>query len=172
MPVLQLMNDSPLQSFAMTFPHWDRIYVFAFSATVFAVLGYLFLLFVPVIEIAGSANGETTRRTLLADGQTVPLLVSLLPVVLVGGTLLAIPRHGPPNWSGKINLWLTTFLLYIFVAISILSVGILFVPSAILITAAAVGSMVRRRAPGPKQAQLPQESKSGRGGGKRRRNRG
>ena len=153
----------------MILPRWDRIYFFAFSATVFAVLGYLVLLFVPLIEVVSSATNEVTRRTLLADGQVLPLLISLLPVVLTAGTLLAIPRDGLPSRSGKINLWLTTFLIYVFVVISILSIGILFVPSAILITAAAVGSQVRRRAP---RSQLAAESKSGRGGGKRRRRKG
>ena len=151
----------------MAFPRWDRIYFFAFSATVFAALGYLVLLFVPLIEVVSLPSEEVTRRTLLADGQVVPLLVSLLPVVVTAGTLLAIPRYGQPNRSGKINLWLSTVLIYVFVVISIWSVGILFAPSAILLTAAAVGSLVRRRGPGSRTAQ---ESKSGRGGGKRRRN--
>ena len=154
---------------------WDRIYFFAFFATVFAVLGYLVLLFVPLIEVVSSTDGEPnvrTRITLLADGQIVPLLVSLLPVAVVGGTLIAIPRDGVPDRSGKINLWLSTFLIYVFVVISILSVGILFIPAAILITAAAVGSQVRRRGPRLQLAELAQESKSGRGGGKRRRNKG
>ena len=157
---------------AMKFPRWDRIYFFAFSATAFAVLGYVVLLFVPLVEVTTVTNIETTpiervsRRTLLADGQLVPMLIALMPVVLTGGTLLAIPRNSQPTRSGKINLWLSTFLVYVFVIISILSVGILFVPSAILITAAAVGSQVRRRGPLPRE---PQESMSGRGGGKRRR---
>ncbi|MCI0882681.1 MAG: hypothetical protein J4O05_11275, partial [Chloroflexi bacterium] len=107
--------------------------------------------------------------TVLATGQVTPVLLSLLPVVVTAGTLLAIPRYGQPNRSGKINLWLSTVLIYVFVVISIWSVGILFAPSAILLTAAAVGSLVRRRGPGSRTAQ---ESKSGRGGGKRRRNRG
>ncbi|MCI0834821.1 MAG: hypothetical protein J4N66_08605 [Chloroflexi bacterium] len=156
----------------MTLPRWDRIYFFAFSATVFAVLGYMVLLFVPLIERVSSTDGEPnvhTRLTLLATGQVTPVLLSLLPVVVTAGTLLAIPRYGQPNRSGKINLWLSTVLIYVFVVISIWSVGILFAPSAILLTAAAVGSLVRRRGPGSRTAQ---ESKSGRGGGKRRRNRG
>ena len=159
----------------MTLPRWDRIYFFAFSATVFAVLGYMVLLFVPLMSVVTVTNVETvpieevTRRTLLATGQVTPVLLSLLPVVVTASTLLAIPRYGQPNRSGKINLWLSTFLVYVFVVISIWSVGILFAPSAILLTAAAVGSLVRRRGPGSRTAQ---ESKSGRGGGKRRRNRG
>ena len=154
----------------MRLPRWDRIYFFAFSATVFAALAYLVLLFVPLMERVSSTDGGPnvhTRLTLLADGQIVPLVVSLLPVVVTAGTLLAIPRYGQPNRSGKINLWLSTLLVYVFVILLILSIGIFFAPSAILLTAAAVGSLVRRRGPG---SQMVQESKSGRGGGKRRRN--
>ncbi len=156
----------------MRLPRWDRIYFFAFFATVFAVLGYLVLLFAPLIGTFDSSSGEVVQRTLLADGQILPLLVALLPVVLVGGTLIAIPRDTLPSRSGKINLWLSTFLVYVFVAISIWSIGILFVPSAILITAAAVGSQVRRRAPRSRLMDVIEEPKSGRGGGKRRRNKG
>ncbi|MCH8115866.1 MAG: hypothetical protein IIB25_10330 [Chloroflexi bacterium] len=153
----------------MTLPRWDRIYFFAFFATVFAVLGYLVILFYPMMSVSSSEFEGVRRRTLLATGQVTPVLLSLLPVVVTAGTLLAIPRYGQPNRSGKINLWLSTFLVYVFVVISIWSVGILFAPSAILLTAAAVGSLVRRRGPGSRTAQ---ESKSGRGGGKRRRNKG
>ena len=151
----------------MTLPRWDRIYFFAFSATVFAVLGYMVLLFVPLMSVVSSEFEGVERRTLFADGEVVPLLVSLLPVVVTAGTLLAIPRYGQPNRSGKINLWLSTLLVYVFVILLIVSIGILFAPTAILLTAAAVGSLVRRRGPG---SQMAQESKSGRGGGKRRRN--
>ena len=151
----------------MRLPRWDRIYFFAFSATVFAVLGYMVLLFVPLMSVVSSEFEGVERRTLLANGEVVPLLVSLLPVVVTAGTLLAIPRYGQPNRSGKINLWLSTLLVYVFVILLIVSIGILFAPTAILLTAAAVGSLVRRRGPG---SQMAQESKSGRGGGKRRRN--
>ncbi|MCH7972115.1 MAG: hypothetical protein IH960_13920, partial [Chloroflexi bacterium] len=94
----------------MRLPRWDRIYFFAFSATVFAVLGYMVLLFVPLMSVVSSEFEGVERRTLLADGEVVPLLVSLLPVVVTAGTLLAIPRYGQPNRSGKINLWLSTLL--------------------------------------------------------------
>ena len=164
-----------IQPLAMSLPRWDRIYFFAFLATVFAALGYLVLLFVPLVEVEYVTNvdgllmEEVTRRTLPADGEVLPLLVSLLPVVLTGGMLLVIPRDGAPDRSGKIILWLSTFLIYVFVVILILSIGMLFVPAAILITAAAVGSQVRRRGA---RSQLAQESKSGRGGGKSWRNNG
>ena len=151
----------------MTLPRWDRIYFFAFFATVFAVLGYLVILFYPMMSVSSSEFEGVRRRTLLATGQVTPVLLSLLPVVVTASTLLALPRDRQPGRTGKVNLWLSTFLVYVFVVISIWSVGILFAPSAILLTAAAVGSMVRRRGP---RSQLAQQPKSGRGGGKRRRN--
>jgi len=169
-----MATPRPIQSFAMKMPRWDRIYFFAFSATTFAVLGYVVLLVVPLIEITSSDTQEVTRRTLLADGQGLPMLISLLPVVLTAGTLLAIPKDGPPTRSGKVNLWLSTFLIYVYVIITPITppyvlVSILFVPAAILITAAAVGAQVRRRTPG---SRTTEQSMSGRGGGKPRRNKG
>jgi hypothetical protein len=136
------------------------------------VLAYLVLLFVPLISVASSEFEGVQRRTLLADGQVAPLLLSLLPVAVTAGTLLAIPRDHQPDRSGKVNLWLSTFLVYVFAVISIMSIGILFVFSAVLLTAAAVGAQVRRRGPQVQLAQGTQVSKSGRGGGKRRRNKG
>jgi hypothetical protein len=68
-------------------------------------------------------------------------------------------------------LWVATFLIYVFVALFILINGILFVPTAIMMTAAAVGSQVRRRNR-TIYAKSPAESKSGLGGGKRRRDKG
>ena len=130
----------------MTFPRWDRIFYFAFFATAFSVLAYLVLLFFPLISVVSSEFEGVQRRTLLADGQVTPVLISLLPVAVTAGTLLAIPRDRQPGRSGKINLWLSTFLMYVFVVISILSIGFLFVIPAIFLTAAAVGAQIRRRA--------------------------
>jgi hypothetical protein len=154
----------------MKLPRWDRLYFFAFSSAMFATFAFLVILFVPLIEINSSESG-VSQRTLLADGQTLPVLLSLIPLVLSLNALFVIPKDGVPDKSQKINLWLSTILVYIFVVVSILSVGILYVPTAILMTAAAVGSMVRRRNR-TVYARSPQESKSGLGGGKRRRNKG
>lgn len=164
-----------VQSIAMTLPRWDRIFYLSFLATVLAVLAYMVILFVPLISVSSSEFEGTEQRTLLADGQVTPLLLSLLPVLITAATLLAVPRYHQPDRAAKINLWLSTILVYAFVVISIWSVGILFVFSAILLTSAAVGAQVRRR--GPRAQYVPdarstQESKTGPGGGKRRRNKG
>lgn len=156
----------------MTLPRWDRIYYFAFFATVFSVLAYLVILFYPVMSVSSSEFEGVRRRTLLATGQVTPVLISLLPVVVAAGTLLALPRDRQPGRSGKINLWLSTFLVYVFMVVSIWSVGFLFVIPAIFLTAAAVAAQIRRRGPLASQAQGAQASKSGRGGGKRRRSKG
>lgn len=155
----------------MTLPRWDRIYFFVVSATIFAIVAYAAVLFAPLIQIEDSVTGEVTQITLLDNGQTEIVLLSLLPIALAASTLLVVPRRGVPDRGARINLWFSTFLIYVFVVLFILSNGILFIPSAILMTAAAVGSQIRRR--GRRVfASAPDESKSGRGGGKRRRNKG
>ena len=154
----------------MKLPRWDRLYFFAFSSAIFAVFAFLVILFVPLIEI-DSSETEVTQLTLLADGQTIPVLLSLIPLILALNALFVIPKDGVPDKPQKINLWLSTILVYVFVVFSLFSVGILYVPTAILMTAAAVGSMIRRRNR-TVYARSPQVSKSGLGGGKRRRNKG
>ncbi len=155
----------------MKMPHWDRIYFFTFSATSFALAGFVALFALPIVEVTNTETGEIVNKTFLADGQTRLILVSLLPVILSGSALLVVPKHDMPDRAAKINLWISTFLIYVFVVLFIFVNGILFIPTAVLMTAAAVGSQVRRR----KReifAKSPEESKSGRGGGKRRRNKG
>ena len=152
----------------MTTRRWDRIYVFVFSATSFAALSFASLFVVPLVEITDAETGEIVRKTLAADRQYQLILISMLPVFLAGSALWVIPKDGMPDRAAKINLWVATFLIYVFVVLFILVNGILFFPTAILMTAAAVGSQVRRR----KRtifSESPAESKSGLGGGKRRR---
>ena len=155
----------------MKMPRWDRIYFFVFSATSFAALSFAALFVVPLVELTNSDTGEIVRTTLAADGQYQLILVSTLPVFLAGSALWVVPKDGIPDRAAKINIWVATLLIYVFVVLFILVNGILFFPTAIFMTAAAVGSQVRRR----KRtvfAESPAESKLGLGGGKRQRNKG
>ncbi|MDG0866331.1 hypothetical protein [Candidatus Lucifugimonas marina] len=153
----------------MKMPRWDRIYFFVFTATAFAVASFLSLLVLPLVELTNPETGEVFTRTIVEDGQMNIFWLSILPVVLSGTTLLVVPKNGMPDRAGKINLWVSMFLIYVFVVLFIFINGILFFPTAILMTAAAVGSQVRRRER-KVFAKKPEESKSGRGGGKRNRN--
>jgi hypothetical protein len=138
----------------MKMPRWDRIYFFTFSATAFAVASFAALFVLPIVW---------------ADGQNNLIWVSILPVILSGSALLVVPKYHLPDRAAKINIWISTFLIYVFVILFISVNGILFIPTAILMTAAAVGSQVKRRER-KIFAKAPEESKSGRGGGKRNRN--
>jgi len=155
----------------MKMPRWDRIYFFTFTATAFAVASFAALFVLPIVGVTNTETGEIVSKTILADGQYRLLLISILPVILAGSALLVVPKHGMPDRPAKINLWVSTFLIYVFVVLFIFVNGILFFPTAILITAAAVGSQVKRRER-KIFAKSPEESKSGRGGGKRNRNKG
>ena len=151
-------------------PRWDRIYFVVFLASVLAVAAYVVVLFAPLIQGTSSVEGDY-GKTLLANGNTLAVAVSLLPVVVAGSNLLVVPRRAAPTGSAKINLWISTVLLYLFVVLTIWSLGIFFAPSAILMTAASVASLVPRRERSV-TGRSPQGSKSGRGGGKRNRNKG
>ena len=155
----------------MKLPRWDRNYYFVVFAAFSAAIAYLILLFVPLTETVYTDSAEVVRGTLLAEGEVLPLLFSLVPLAVAGGALLVVPKSGATDRTVRANLWLSTFVTYVFIVLAIFSVGILFVPSAIFMTAAAVGSQVRRRE-SRVFAGSPGESKSGLGGGKRRRNKG
>ena len=144
----------------MKLPYWDRIYFFVFMATVFAAVSYVSMLMLPLVELQDPESAEVTTVTLLADGQTQLLLLCLLPIVLSVSALLATPRHHQPDRAGKGNIWISTILVYVFVILFIFVSGILFLPTAIMLTAAAVGSHVRRR-------EASARDFSGRGNGKR-----
>ena len=154
----------------MKMPSWDRIYFFVFMATVFAAVSYVSMLVVPLVELQDLESGEVVAVTLLADGQTQLLLLCLVPILLSVSALLATPRHHQPERAGKVNIWMSTIVVYVFVILFIFVNGILFLPTAIMLTAAAVGSHVRRRE-GYSTAKSSAELSSGRGGGKRSRKR-
>ena len=144
----------------MKLPSWDRIYFFVFMATVFAAVSYVSILMLPLVELQDPESAEVATVTLLADGQTQLLLLCLLPIVLSVSALLATPRHHQPDRAGKVNIWISTILVYVFVILFIFVSGILFLPTAIMLTAAAVGSHVRRREASAREF-------SGRGDGKK-----
>ena len=148
----------------MKLPSWDRVYFFVFMATVFAAVSYVSILMLPLVELQDPESAEVATVTLLADGQTQLLLLCLLPIVLSVSALLATPRHHQPDRAGKVNIWISTILVYLFVILFVFVSGILFLPTAIMLTAAAVGSQVRRR-------EAPVREFSGRGDGKKSRKR-
>ena len=150
----------------MKLPSWDRVYFFVFMATVFATVSYVSILMLPFVELQDPESAEVATVTLLADGQTQLLLLCLLPIVLSVSALLATPRHHQPDRAGKVNIWISTILVYVFIILFIFVSGILFLPTAIMLTAAGVGSHVRRR-----EAKVPAGEFSGRGAGKTSRKR-
>jgi hypothetical protein len=142
-PLTMLLIQSPI----MSLPRWDRIYYFVFLAEIFAAVSYVIILAGPLIEIVNPTNDVTAHRTLLADGQIGLVLMSLIPLAICASSLVAVPRDGIPDRAAKINLWMSTILIYVFIVLFGFTNGILFIPSGIMMTAAAVASQIRRRVP-------------------------
>ena len=153
----------------MNFPRWDRIYYFVYFAMLTALASFAALFVVPLVEITDIETGEVLTKTIPANEQSDIVWISLLPVAITGSVLWAVPKREKPDPAAKINIWVSTFLVYVFVVMMIFVNGVLFIPTAMFMTAAAVGSQVSRRER-TIFAKSPSESKSGRGGGKRRHN--
>lgn len=128
------------KGFVVKLPRWDRIYFIVFLSAILAVAAYAIVLFAPLIQMSTGA-----RKNLVMNGNTLAITVTLLPVLVAGFNLLVVPRRSVPGRSAKISLGFSTVLMYLFILAGIWSVGIFFAPAAILMTAAAVGSLVRRR---------------------------
>ncbi len=160
-----------IQVNAMKFPRWDRIYYFVYFALFFALASLAGLFVIPLVEVTDIATGDVYVTTISADAQWDIVWLSLIPVFISGSALWAVPKYEKPDNVAKINIWVSTFLLYVFIAMMIFVNGILFIPSAMFMTAAAVGSQVTRRER-TIFAKTASETKSGKGVSKRRRNRG
>jgi hypothetical protein len=119
---------------------WDRIYLVVFVAAILAVAAYAVVVFAPLIHLSSGS-----RISLLTNGNTLAISVSLVPVLVAGFNLLVVPKRSAPGRSAKISLGFSTLLMYLFVLVAIWSVGMFFTPAAILMTAAAVASLVPRR---------------------------
>ncbi len=112
----------------------DRSYFFALSAFVMGMVASLSLAFVVSYE-----RTDGSSRTLIEQNGAFVILLLVLPVLVLGTPLIALPRRpGPRSKNDKINGVASTVVLLAFVAISIWSLGIFYIPALILSTASSV----------------------------------
>ena len=114
-------------------------------ALVFFVLGPVYQgveeTAVPAGELATAASTGSTSSLIQVNGWGVlPLL--LFPVGMTGLALAAAFRSQLAStrwslWMWRISQWASAFLLLVFCAIAIFTIGLFYVPSAVLLIAAA-----------------------------------
>ena len=103
----------------MKFPRWDRIYYFVYFAMLTALASFAALFVVPLVEITDVETGEIFTKTIPANEQWDIVWLSLLPVAITGSVLWAVPKREKPDRAAKINIWVSTFLVYVFVVMMI-----------------------------------------------------
>lgn len=127
----------------------DRSYFLAISAFAFALAATIYLLLAPVYT---GTNQDGTRfdGTLIeVDGARVIGLL-IVPMLITGAPLLVLPRKkGPVRRNHKVNAVATTTMLLVFVGITIVTLGVLYLPALILSTASSASLFFGRdRKPG------------------------
>ena len=120
--------------------------LFAMFALVFAIAGLFFLTFSKAysttqVQTAVSPGGTSTEQTVETFHQSIievnglgVLWLLILPVVPSAVGLWASFRQ---TKSGKITLWASAVVLFLFSFVTGFSIGMLYMPAAILLIAAA-----------------------------------
>lgn len=133
-------------------------------AVVLAVAASLFLALWPTYRgetvSAGSGGQEqvvrTTATLIEINGYRVISLL-VLPIVLTVAGLLSIRMMDYRSLWGKIAIWAPTIILWVFVAAGSFSIGLLYLPAAVVLLVSAILFSRRQSiAPGP-----PKEERAG-----------
>ena len=134
----------------------DRTFVFAILALLLSITAFAYLALWPSFEIVEiNADGvTTTRRVGISESNGIMGLVfAVMPVVITLGAILSVPPNGNSERRHKLNLIVSAVLLWLFIVAFAQEIGILYIPSATMLTSVAVLMLVRDRAWGKPDAQ-------------------
>lgn len=129
------------------FSRLDRSYFFATSALISGLVVTIALLFAPIVQSADGSDISLLER----DGAIVIILL-LLPLFVLATPLVSLPQiTGPIDRSHKINASAATFILFVFIGISLSSFGLFYVPSFIFSTASTISLFFGRGGKAPRE---------------------
>lgn len=126
----------------------DRTFTFGLVALLLSLIALGILLFFPVILKQDFVDGVIIERQvrLLDVGNAWGILISVFPTLIVGGSLLMLPRSGRWQRNHKVNVVLGTVVLWVFVVMFSPQFSIWYVPAATMLTSVVVLMFVRPRA--------------------------
>ncbi len=134
----------------------DRTFVFALFALLLSIAAFVYLTLWPSFEIIETnADGvQTSRRVGIAESNGVlGVVFAVIPVVITLGSILSVPPNGQSERRHKLNLIVGTALLWGFIMLFAQRIGILYVPTATMLTSVIVLMLVRDKAWGRPEAQ-------------------
>lgn len=129
----------------MHLPKWSFLYYLVFLSLIISILILISILIFPVVETFDSTTNVLYKSTLLDNKDWTPILFVALSFLLNLNLFLTIPKNRYIDRYNKISIFITTISVYFIFVFSISTIGVLFVPLIILLTAASVNSFLRKQ---------------------------
>lgn len=126
----------------------DRTFVFSMFALALCLVALGFLMIWPVWELAELVNGAVIYRrvSIFEYGNLWAILLSVFPTLIVGASILTLPKSGRVQRNHKINVVVGALVMWVFVVMFSQQIGVVYAPAAAMLTSVAVLVFVRQRA--------------------------
>lgn len=123
-------------------------------------LGYLMIW--PVLELAEVVDDVVTiRRVSVAEsGNLWAVLLAVFPTLIVGASILTLPKSGRLQRNHKINVIVGALVMWVFVVMFWRQFSLAYAPAASMLTSVAVLVLVRRRAWGKDDYATDEEARA------------
>ncbi|MBA31208.1 MAG: hypothetical protein CL748_01565 [Chloroflexi bacterium] len=128
----------------MLIPKWSFIYYLVSLSLVISIFILIIILIFPIVETSDSTNNIIYRSTLFDNKDWVPILFAAMSFLLNLNLFLTIPKKINIDRYKKFSIIITTISIYFMFVFSVSTIGVLFVPLIILLTAASVNSFFRK----------------------------
>ena len=127
----------------------DRSYFLAAWAFIAAVAGSVYLFVAPVYTEVLEDGSEVTGTLVELEGVRAAGLL-IVPIFVSAAPLLSLPRRRTPLLlSHRVNAAAATVMLFVFVGVTLLTLGLVYVPALVMSTASTASLFFRRdRRPG------------------------
>ena len=140
----------------------DRIFIFSMFALALCLVALGYLMFWPALELADVVEDVVTYRrvSVAASGNLWAILISIFPTLIVGASILTLPKSGRVQRNHRINVVVGALVLWVFVVMFSQQVGIVYAPAAAMLTSVAVLVFVRPRAWGKNDYASDEEARA------------
>ena len=128
----------------MMFPKWSLLYYLLFFSLIISLLIMIVILIFPLVETIDEATNSTNKSTLIENKDWLTILFGLMNLLLCLNLFFTVPKNIRIDKNKKFSIILSTIIIYFIFIFSISTIGILFVPLIILLTAASVNSILRK----------------------------
>ncbi|MBR91325.1 MAG: hypothetical protein CL903_00755 [Dehalococcoidia bacterium] len=126
------------------FPKWTFLYYLLFLSFIISFTIMIIILIFPLVETIDNSTNSTNKSTLIENKDWLTILFALMNFLLCLNLIFTIPKNLRIDKNKKFSIILSTITIYFLFIFSISTIGVLFVPLIILLTAASVNSILRK----------------------------